>query len=464
MNLNKTTFSSTILFVLMFIPFLVISQVSEEKSLSKAIRLFDKQNYEEAEELFKGVMDKQPEDFVVNYFYGACRTENNHFTDFDLQCLIKANKEVSPINIHYYFGIQYHARNNWDRALKYYNKYNSIASLSEDEKQKLLEKIQQCYDKINPYEEYLLNEIDDNVLSTTINSTIADSISENENILVDTVIVNETSLVVNIPVTIKKVNEKELPIDESITFIVNRDITYLYTSHFKTNNGKEFFTKGNATQKDLTLTLNKVDELRMNYSNAKTREEKNSIGKEILSLENKSNSLKKELGDFFSNAKISESDYWKNTSLDESEKFIQELNEITEQAKKNYNTDIETDVDTITLIDPNILLGENAIVLSTDKSENNDLIYKIQIGAYSRGLPNYIKRQFDKLSLIRKIENYTDENGIVVYTTGNLTNYEDAVKMQNRVRQEGVEDAYVVPYFKRKRITLGQAKELEKER
>jgi hypothetical protein len=466
MNLNKTNLFSAIFLVAMFVPLLAISQVSEEKSLSKAIRLFDNRNYEEAELLFNEILKEQPEDFMVNYFYGACRTENNHFTNFDLECLIKANKEVSPINIHYYFGTQYHARSNWNRALKYYNKYNSIAALSDDEKQKLLEKIQQCYDKINPYEEYLLDEIDenDNVSSATISSTNADSISENENVLMDSVVENEASIIIKIPVITNKVIEEKLPLGEAIVFVVNDDITYFYTSHFKTKNGKDFFMKGNSMQEELDLTLNKVDELRMNYSNAKTREEKNSVGKEILSLETDSYSLKKEVSDFSSKAKTTESEYWESTTPAEYEKFIQELNQISEQEKNTYNADKETNTDSTTLIDPNILLGENAIVLSTEKSENNDLIYKIQIGAYSRGLPNYIKRQFDKLSLIRKIDNYTDENGIVVYTTGNLTNYEDAVKMQNRVRQEGIEDAYVVPYFKRKRITLGQAKELDSNR
>ena len=53
------------------------------------------------------------------------------------------------------------------------------------------------------------------------------------------------------------------------------------------------------------------------------------------------------------------------------------------------------------------------------------------------------------------------DKGVVVYTTGNLSTYEDAVKMQNQVRQEGVEDAFVVPYFNGKRITLKEAKEIE---
>jgi hypothetical protein len=109
---------------------------------------------------------------------------------------------------------------------------------------------------------------------------------------------------------------------------------------------------------------------------------------------------------------------------------------------------------------PSIVPVNRTTSSETDDTTEDELIYKIQLGAYSRGLPAYVKRLFDKLSYIRKIENYTDENGIVVYTTGNLTNYDDAVKMQEQVRREGIEDAYVVPYFNGKRITLNEAKEI----
>ena len=73
-----------------------------------------------------------------------------------------------------------------------------------------------------------------------------------------------------------------------------------------------------------------------------------------------------------------------------------------------------------------------------------------------------MKQKFDKLAVIRKIDKYTDDRGVVVYTTGNLGKLEDAVKMQKQVRQEGIEDAFVVPYFNGKRITLEEAKKLNR--
>jgi hypothetical protein len=86
--------------------------------------------------------------------------------------------------------------------------------------------------------------------------------------------------------------------------------------------------------------------------------------------------------------------------------------------------------------------------------------YKVQIGAYSKGLPDYIDRLYKKLSVLRRIDHYTDERGIVVYTVGELTSFDDAVKLQNQIRQEGVNDAFVVAYLNNKRISLNEARKL----
>ncbi|NQU55488.1 MAG: hypothetical protein HQ522_23465 [Bacteroidetes bacterium] len=419
--------------------------------------------FAEAETLFKDILTEKPEDFMVNYFYGACRTENNHFTNSDLECLIKANQEVSPININYYFGVQYHARSNWERALKFYNKYNSLASLSRNEKQQILEKIQQCYDKVNPYEEYMIEENNNEIIEVAIvnSSTNKDSIQKTEKNIPDSATIVETPIPVSRPAILESVVKDKTPTGESISFKINNEITYLYTSHFKTEQGKSLFEKGFSKQKELDFSLQRTDVLREKYKQAKTTDAKKLIGQEILTMENNLYSLKIETNKNFAQAKNLEYEYWQNARREETNEFIEEINQISKN-KKNEIRSIERDKSTF--IDPNILLGNNAVISLNEETTNNDLIYKIQLGAYSRGLPSYIKTLFNKLALIRNIETYRDEKGVVVYTTGNLTNYDDAIKMQNQVRQEGVEDAYVVPYFKGKRITLKEAKELEAER
>lgn len=451
MNLIKTISIVTILFHLLLISSSAVSQVNE-KTMAKAIQLFENGKYAEAEPLFKDIIKAKPENITINYYYGACRTENNYFTNSDLESLIIANQNEAPVKISYYFGIQYHARNNWERALKFYYKYNSTATLTEDEKQDLLVKIQQCYDKVNPFKEYVLTENEEEVIPATGFFDIREP-----DILDESELDSENKLGANESIPVPE-NESE-----TIDFVVNSEITYIYISQFKTEDGKLLFKQGNAKQKELDGALLRAEELRERYKNAKTNEEKKLLGQDILALENETYSLKREATQFLVQAKNIEYGYWQNADLKEIDEFKQELVRIQEM-EENENiseTDNYNNSDSTTYINPDILLGNGRFVAPIEEKTEKDLIYKIQIGAYSRGLPTYVKKLFDKLSLIRKIENYTDENGVVVYTTGNLNNLEDALTMQNQVRQEGVEDAFVVPYFKGKRISLKDAKELE---
>jgi cell division protein FtsN len=94
--------------------------------------------------------------------------------------------------------------------------------------------------------------------------------------------------------------------------------------------------------------------------------------------------------------------------------------------------------------------------------KTNNIKYKVQIGAYSKALPAYVERMYNKLSVLRKIDHYTDDNGIVVYTVGNVDNFDDAVQLQKQIRQEGIKDAFVVAYNNGKRITLSEAREIQK--
>jgi tetratricopeptide (TPR) repeat protein len=288
MNLIKT-YSNIILLFLLFAPVLAISQSTE---LSRAIALFDKGKFADAEPVFKKVLDEKPDDFMVNYFYGACRTENNHFTDADLECLIAANEEVSPININYYFGVQYHARSNWERALKYYNRYKGKASEEDVAQKKVLEKIQQCYDKINPYEEFIVAESTDTIIPVVAAGIAADGIVPADSSLAadsmnvaDTTVPAVTETAVAVAVA-EPAAEPKKPKGDPILFVINSEITYTNTTQFKTEEGKSLFEKGSAKQQELEKNISETDELRKKYAAAKTRYEKKTIGEQILANEN----------------------------------------------------------------------------------------------------------------------------------------------------------------------------------
>lgn len=503
MHIKSSILFLTILFQFLFVPFLLKAKTFQENPLIKAIQLFDKEKFSEAEPLFKKILDQRPDDFMVNYFYGACRTENGHYSEQDLSYLIKASKEVTPLNIDYYFAVQYHAKNRWEKAMVYYNLYKDIASVNEEEKVNLDQKMEQCASQINPFVEteitQTVSKSEDTVVITTekpvqqTDPTLnkIENLPDSQSVEIDTVkaplsekiesLAEIKEFALNSDTAIQDVTEPDtlavqqpaanqviekiqlIPKDERIEFNINDEITYLKLSNFRTGDGKMYFNEGTARQTELDLVINATEVFRSKYSTSKSRAEKDSIGQQILELESKTYELKKMITQLFSQAKNAEIGFWQDASPVEKENFLNELNALAEEdSKKDINT--ATVADSHELIVPPVLIDNEKVEKPSTKTKTSEIIYKIQIGAYSRGIPNNLKSVFNKISIIRKVENYTDEKGVVVYVTGNLTSYEDAVLMQNQIRQEGIKDPIIAAYLNGKRITLKQAKETEKQK
>jgi len=504
MQLKSTVLFLTILIQLLFVPFRSNSKTFQENPLTKAIQLFDKGKYVEAEPLFKKLLDQRPDDFMVNFFYGACRTENGHYSEQDLNYLIKASKEVSPLNIDYYFGVQYHAKNQWEKALVYYKLYKGVSSVNEQEKVNLSLKIEQCTNKINPFTSLDTDETveksevpvaeaagitavaSENALKTDENLPIPESVDgnsakaemevkpeladEDQEMSAE----NDSSVQVVVPVQetiiVKQPSENQVTetvqtvqAEERIEFNINSEITYLVISNFKTAEGELYFKEGNTKQNELNEVIKETENLRGKYTTSKSRAEKDSIGQQILDLEGQTYELKKVVNQMFLQSKTAENGYWQNASPEETENFIKELNALSVENNKNNLKPVEA-VESPDLIIPPVVVENEKVETAAPKAKTSGITYKIQIGAYSRGIPNNQKQAFNKISVIRKVENYTDANGVVVYTTGNLTNYDDAVLMQNQIRQEGIKDPIIAAYLNGKRITLEQAKETEKKK
>jgi len=459
MNFIKPITLLTTFFVFLFVPIQVFSHSEQDNDVANAIRLFDNEEFKQAEPIFKKLLNENPEHTMLNYYYGACRTENGHYSLTDLNHLQKANKEKTPGTINYYLGIQYHAREQWVQALKFYNKYKLAASIGEQSRVELAKKIQQCYAQVNPFK-VLIDEISEvNPYDTITVQPQSIEVKQNDDSLQSKpAATNEDS----VPEVLEEETSQQIDTDasgESIEFMINQEITYFNTTNFRTQKGRELFEKANSKQKELVFSLKRVDELRDEYAQTTNRDEKNEIGNKILSFEQESYKLKDEITSLMFEAKNLENDYWRNISKEEKAVFL--ANQAKHRAIKIPEDNFEKNQqDTVKVIDADYLLINEENIHLPQEQADQQVIYKIQIGAYSRGLPAYVKRLYKKLSLLRKIENYTDENGVVVYTTGNLTNLEDAQVMQKQVQQEGVKDAFIVPYFNGKRITLERAKEI----
>ena len=430
--------------------------VCQDVATVRAIQQFKKGNFEEVLPRFQSLLKKNPEDKLLHYYYGASRTETGHFSESDLAHLEKALEGNPPKKINFYLGIQHQAQNNWTKALKYYNQFQLKATAEERRQLETAEKIQQCFNEKNPYtlsegekmtEMTEMKEIEEPAVERRIQTN---EISEIET-------VDDISL-------FERESFETTSSNVPIEFPVNSSITYYSTSNFKSEKALELFDETENLKNQLDFSLREMEELREEYRSSTDQSERQSIGAKILAFENEALELRNEISQLSAKINNLENNYWLNASRQEVEAFQAKSEQALtarEKKPKEMNQQAGSEITEVT-IDPGLLLDDNERADFLEKEEKeNELVYKIQIGAYSRGLPEYVKKLFNKLSFIRKIDNYTDEDGVVVYTTGNLQNMQDAIKMRDQVRQEGVKDAFVVPYFKGKRITLEEAKKLE---
>jgi hypothetical protein len=461
---------------------------NQEVTEVKAIQLFNSGNYMEAEKALAVLLMENPESPLLNYYYGASRTENGNFGENELDYLNFAGKRFTPDRLHYYLGIQHHARGNWKQALRFYNQFRTSVPEDEQKDLEIEKKIQQCFNQINPYEN-LLAEFKDTILTESIinpdsvQSGMQESLPEEQadenpieqeeieqqysDILAEAgipeeLVSDELVLQPALPATPPVFS---LPPGDAVTFQINHSITYVHTSQFHTAEGKRLFDLGARLQKEQEKLILETDVLRQQYIQENHSEEKKKLAEKIVSLEMESYNLQENINAHYSASRKFENDYWENAGSSARSIFFTEQEKILEvlQAIAAENAPQEDD-DTILFEEMeeehDEILSEYAPLVSGANSME-ELVYKIQIGAYSKGIPAYRQKVFNKLAVIRTIENYTDDAGVVIYTTGNLKKYEDAIKMQNQVKQEGIQDAQIVPYVNGKRITLEQALNIE---
>jgi len=252
---------------------------------------------------------------------------------------------------------------------------------------------------------------------------------------------------------------------ETINFNINSGLNYRNTSNFRTEKGLANYRLWRKKKEVLDSIQKQVEKWREEYANAANLLKRKETGAKIMTAENNLFALQKASNDLLKRARLAEIQYWDTVSLEKRVAFEQQLTnaamqeqETLEKQNEKSQPLMEREEDISPDTAPGEMLGNEVV------KNDGELVYKVQLGAYSRALPSYMKKLFDKLSYIRKIENYTNERGITIYSTGNLDNYADAVKLRNQVRQEGVKDAYIVPYYDGKSISLGEAKKLEPEK
>ncbi len=255
----------------------------------------------------------------------------------------------------------------------------------------------------------------------------------------------------------------EILANKIIDFQVNSEISYLSFRHFVRSEAKKSFFNAWIKEIELKKLLAHTDSLRKIYSHA-ANEQKDQIASVILKSEQQTITLNEEIPALYENARNIEDRYWQTTTAEELTSFRAKLgnfkdslDQIARKIHEQAQSNTETSTDTL------MLQIEQTKATEAKADTNPEIIYKIQIGAFKGKIPEPSNKLIKKLSVIRKVENYVDDKGVKVFTTGNLRTHQEAVTLQNQIKQEGVKNPIVAAYHKGKRITVAEAKKINKE-
>jgi len=248
-----------------------------------------------------------------------------------------------------------------------------------------------------------------------------------------------------------------------INFRINSFISYLNFNDFVQKESKNVFFQAWLKEKEIQKLSIKTDSLRKMYSNT-SLEQKEKISLQILQAEERSIALNDEITEMYQKARDEEDRYWQTASLDEIAKF-QEVTRLYKDSLRQIaiikinqeSTNGPAIHDTLTLYKPSPNAEEKKAIVTIG------ILYKIQIGAYKGKIPESANKLIKKLSTIRKVENHVNDKKFKIYTTGNLRLYTEAVTMLSQVKQEGIKTAVITAYQNGKKITVIEARKLNKE-
>jgi len=270
--------------------------------------------------------------------------------------------------------------------------------------------------------------------------------------------------------TIKTVNPKPAEavvkdgnaIPKTFDFQVNSEISYLSIDHFVKNESKQMFSEARSKENELVRISSQTDSLRKIYASMPSGR-KEEIAVLILKNEEQSMVLNSEIPVLYENARNLEDQYWQAAPLNEKVRFQEKIKSIRDSlALQKLKEETEKMAKILT---DTFLISHESSQRKEVKTETatNSIVYKIQIGAFKGKIPDASNKMIKKLSILRKVENYTDEKGLKVYTTGNLKTYQEAVTLQAQVKQEGVKNPLIIAFQKGKKITVDEAKKLNHE-
>lgn len=460
---------------------------AEERN--KAIELFHQGKYADALPIFKKLSDSYPSDYLLKYFTGACLVETGVYTkETEMFLLLSGTRDV-PAKVFYYLARYYHANEDWDNALRFYNRYRNNSQPGDYNQLRIEELTELVYQRINPFtrDGIKMPEKKEPVMpAKTEEVPTAQVISspeiKNEKVSeqpapqapVEDLKKEETVPVVHEEIELSQQENPQLPLQTEIIpaqpaigsqptpqinfirFQVNPQVTYLTEDMFQVAEAKQAWKTGANKEKSLNDLLGSLTDLRRKYQQTTSQSQRDQLANQIIEMERQTLILRAETDQLYQKARQLEQQWWADADYTVYEKF----NSITDSLRRLEEAQKQAALPPPPVISETILIEEPIQMDEEESSEDHGVTYKVQLGSFTRAVPARTQALFDKISKIRPIETFVNDEGATVYTTGNMKTYADGLALQNQVRVEGVKDAFVIAIKDGKRISLPEAKKL----
>lgn len=484
--------------------------------------------FEKALPVFEKLAYDFPYDFLMKYYLGASLVELGDYGITAEKNLVLASGKDVPAKVFYYMGVVNHARNNWNAAQRYYNRFRNHADSLQVKELDIAGLTDLCYRQVNPFApvEGDSSPVPETVLSAEPEAAVAESaisaevaaqelpsgkvpsgdpapgrITSTEPLApeaTDTTATAEPAGTVTPEITataepagavvpadmtasgepggivtptgaIPEVEPgagEDAPKSSSpvlprfIDFQVTDKVIYIVEDMFQLPEARESFRSGEILRGKLDTLMLETDQMRKAYHATLHPAIRDSIARIIREGEYHTLMLKRDVDHHFRKAATLEQEWWNDAPYAVYETFVHYRDSLKKLQEPAPVVVPEPDlslflapVDTTTAV----TTAEGALA-GEENSDSDQIIYKIQLGAYKGKVPSNRKALFDKISKIRVIETYQNDAGATVVTTGTLTSYDDAMKLQDQVRQEGIKDAFVIGLKNGKRVSLPQQK------
>jgi tetratricopeptide (TPR) repeat protein len=470
---------------------------AEERN--KAIELFHNGKFAEALPIFKKLSDSYPSDYLLKYFTGACLIETGVYTkESEMNLLLAGTRDV-PAKVFYYLARFYHAKDDWDSAVRFYNRFKNNSQPGQVAELRIDELIKLAFDHTNPFIEagFQIPEKKEPLQPETSSISQQPIVIEppaNMEIPKEVVVkpdeITDKSKIEQI-VTVSEPEQQpesiEIPVEETvqdstsdipaiesqpitttpppsvakinfIRFQVNSQVTYLTEDLFQVSEARDAWKTGTEKEIELNGLLSTLTDLRNRYQHTGNPDQRDELARQIIDLERQTLVLRAETNQLFQQARQLEQQWWADADYTTYERFSQ----VSDSLLRLEETLRVASLPPPPVID-NSLIQENLDLNEEEAEETPDqdgLSYKVQLGSFTRAVPARTQTLFDKIGRIRPIETFVNEEGATVYTTGNMKTYADGLALQNQVRVEGVKDAFVIAIKDGKRIPLPEAKKL----